>query len=429
MISYSPLSEPGPVRNTHRREGSNNGDSMARQRILLGVTGGIAAYKSAELVRLLKKAGHEVRVVMTRGAKAFVTPMTFQALSGEPVRTSLLDPEAEAGMGHIELAKWAQCVVVVPASANFLARLAGGLADDLLTTVCCATEAPIALAPAMNQAMWRNHRTRRIVGLLEEDPQIRLWGPDQGSQACGDIGPGRMLEPDTLAQLIEQAFGNAVAGSGALAGRRVVITAGPTREPIDPVRYISNHSSGKMGYALAEAARAAGAEVCLVSGPVALPVPAGVELVSVTTAEEMLRASSSAVDRGADLFIATAAVADYRPATCAEQKMKKTRDELALPLVRNPDTLATIAARADAPFTVGFAAETTDVDHYATDKMKRKKLAMIVANDVSAPGIGFNSDDNAVTVFWPGGSRALGPAPKTALARDLITLIVERMHA
>ena len=399
---------------------------MARQNILLGITGGIAAYKSAELVRLLKKADYQVRVVMTRGAEAFVTPMTFQALSGEPVRTSLLDPEAEAGMGHIELAKWADHVVVAPASADFMARLANGMADDLLTTVCSATEAPIALAPAMNQAMWGNHRTQRNLRLLEEDPQITLWGPDQGSQACGDVGPGRMLEPQTLFGLIEHA---AQGGGqpGPLAGRRVVITAGPTREAIDPVRYITNHSSGKMGYAIAEAARAAGATVTLVSGPVNLDVPAGVQVVPVQTAEEMLQAASAEVDKGADLFIATAAVADYRPADCADQKMKKSRESLSLELVRNPDTLATIAARPDAPFTVGFAAETNDVEHYATDKMKRKKLAMIVANDVSTPGLGFNSDQNAVTVFWPGGQQSIGPTSKQAIARSLVTLIADRM--
>lgn len=399
---------------------------MANQNILLGITGGIAAYKSAELVRLLKKAGYQVRVVMTRGAEAFVTPMTFQALSGEPVRTSLLDPEAEAGMGHIELAKWADQVVVAPASADFMARLAQGMADDLLATVCSATEAPIALAPAMNQAMWGNHRTQRNVGLLRDDPQITLWGPDQGSQACGDVGPGRMLEPETLFGLIEQAGGSDGQG-GPLSGRRVVITAGPTREPIDPVRYITNHSSGKMGYAIAEAARAAGATVTLVSGPVALDAPAGVAVVPVETAEDMLQAASAEVDRGADLFIATAAVADYRPADRAGQKVKKSHETIALELVRNPDTLATIAARPDAPFTVGFAAETNDVEQYATDKMKRKKLGMIVANDVSVPGMGFNSDQNAVTVFWPGGQQSIGPTSKHEIARTLVALIADRL--
>jgi len=399
---------------------------MATKRILLGITGGIAAYKSAELVRLLKKDGYEVRVVMTRGAEAFVTAMTFQALSGESVRTSLLDPEAEAGMGHIELAKWADLVVVAPASADFLARLAQGMADDLLTTVCCATEAPIAVAPAMNQAMWRNHRSQRNVRLLEEDPQIRIWGPDQGEQACGDTGPGRMLEPQALAALVsrECSGGN----GGVLAGRRVVITAGPTREPIDPVRYISNHSSGKMGYALAAAARDAGAEVVLVSGPVSIPAPLGVRICPVLTAEDMLREASAQVDEGCDLFVACAAVADYRPGVCATDKIKKTGEEMVLPLVRNPDTLATIAARKDAPFTVGFAAETSEVERYATDKLQRKKLKMIVANDVSAPGLGFNSDHNAVTVFWPGGKESIGPDSKQNIAGRLIGLIGEHLE-
>ena len=398
---------------------------MAARKILLGVTGGIAAYKSAELVRQLKKAGHEVRVVMTRGAEAFVTPLTFQALSGEPVRTSLLDPEAEAGMGHIELAKWAEQVVIAPASADFLARLAQGMADDLLTTVCCATEAPIAVAPAMNQAMWSNGRTQRNMRLLEQDPQITVWGPDQGEQACGDTGPGRMLEPVAILQLLEAHQEAAL--DGQLLGKTVVITAGPTREPIDPVRYISNHSSGKMGFALAAAAREAGARVVLVSGPVTLTAPAGVEVRAVTTAEDMLREASRAVDEGCDLFIATAAVADYRPETCADDKIKKSSEVLSLSLVRNPDTLATIAARDPAPFTVGFAAETTDVARYARDKMQRKKLNMIVANDVSTPGLGFNSENNAVTVFWPGGQESIGPDSKARIARRLLAMIAEHL--
>ncbi|MFN2362266.1 MAG: bifunctional phosphopantothenoylcysteine decarboxylase/phosphopantothenate--cysteine ligase CoaBC [Marinobacter sp.] len=394
---------------------------MAAKRILLGVTGGIAAYKSAELVRLLKKSGHEVRVVLTRGAEAFVTPLTFQALSGEPVRTSLLDPEAESGMGHIELAKWADQVVIAPASADFIARLAQGMADDLLTTLCCATEVPIAVAPAMNQAMWGNGRTRRNINLLGSDPQISLWGPDQGAQACGDVGPGRMLEPAALHDLIVGA------ASGPLAGRRVVITAGPTREPIDPVRYISNHSSGKMGYALAAAARAAGADVVLVSGPVSIAVPPGVEIRDVMTANDMLDEAVRAVDEGCDLFIATAAVADYRPDSCAGDKIKKSDKDMDLSLVRNPDILATIASRNDAPFTVGFAAETRDIERYALDKLKRKKLNMIVANDVSAPGIGFNSDNNIVTVFWQQGHESIGPEPKAVIARRLVALIADQL--
>jgi len=396
---------------------------MAAQRILLGITGGIAAYKSAELVRLLKKAGCEVRVVMTEGATAFVTPLTFQALSGEPVRTSLLDPEAEAGMGHIELAKWADQVVVAPASADFLARLAQGMANDLLTTVCCATEVPVAVAPAMNQAMWKNHRTQRNMALLADDPQISVWGPDQGQQACGDTGPGRMLEPETLAGLVLGQDHNRQVGP--LAGKRLVITAGPTREAIDPVRYISNHSSGKMGYALANAAARAGAQVTLVSGPVSLPVPEGVAVRRVETAEDMLNASQEAVDNGCDIFIATAAVADYRPEYRAGEKIKKSSEAMNLALVRNPDTLASVAGRPDAPFTVGFAAETSDVERYATGKMQRKKLNMIVANDVSVPGLGFNSDQNAVTVFWPEGQESIGPDSKQAIAGRLVALIAK----
>jgi len=395
---------------------------MAVKRILLGVTGGIAAYKSAELVRLLKKSGHSVRVVMTAGAEAFVTPLTFQALSGEPVRTSLLDPEAELGMGHIELAKWADQVVIAPASADFIARLAHGMANDLLTTVCSATEAPIAIAPAMNQAMWRNARTQRNISLLAADHQIALWGPGQGEQACGDTGFGRMLEPAALAELIE-----GKRSEGSLSGKRVVITAGPTREPIDPVRYISNHSSGKMGYALAAAAFSAGAEVTLISGPVNIPVPVGVRVRDVQTAEDMLRESSLAVDEGCDLFIVSAAVADYRPQTRAEQKIKKTEDSMTLSLVKNPDTLATIAARANAPFVVGFAAETNDMARYATKKMQQKKLRMIVANDVSVPGLGFNSENNAVTVFWPGGQESIGPSSKCQIAARLVALFSEHL--
>ena len=405
---------------------------MAGTRILVGVTGGIAAYKTAELVRLLKKAGHQVQVVMTRGAEAFVTPLTFQALSGQPVRTSLLDPEAEAGMGHIELAKWAQRIIVAPASADFMARLAAGMANDLLATVCSAAEVPIALVPAMNQAMWANHRTQRVVTLLQADPQIRLWGPAEGQQACGDNGPGRMLEPEQIMQALAQAQLHVHADNnagGILAGKRLVITAGPTREPIDPVRYISNHSSGKMGYALAIAAHAAGAEVVLVSGPVNLPPPDGIDLRSVITAEQMLETTMTAVDKGCDLFIATAAVADYRPQDYASDKLKKSAAEMMLALVRNPDTLATVAARADAPFTVGFAAETNDVARYALSKMRKKCLDMIVANDVSVPGLGFNSDNNAVSVFAAAGQVDLGPCSKQQIAHELVALIAPRLDA
>lgn len=387
------------------------------RRILLGVTGGIAAYKSAELVRELRRQGHEVQVVMTAGARAFVQPLTFQALSGHAVRESLLDPEAEAGMGHIELAKWADLVLVAPASADVMAKLAQGLADDLLTTVCLATDAPIALAPAMNQAMWRNARTQRNRALLEDDPQFRLWGPEAGDQACGDTGPGRMLEPAVLEREV------AAMAEQPLAGLKVVITAGPTREALDPVRYISNHSSGRMGFALAEAASEQGAAVTLVAGPVEQATPVGVHRIDVTSAREMKEVVDQAVATGADWFIATAAVADYRPLSVADQKLKKQAETHApvIELEENPDILAGVASRTEQrPLTIGFAAETHNVAEYARDKLSRKGLDLIVANDVSEPGLGFNSDLNAVEVFWAGGSQRFEARPKRALARDLI---------
>lgn len=396
------------------------------KRILLGVTGGIAAYKSAELVRELRRQGHEVQVVMTGGARAFVQPLTFQALSGWPVRESLLDPEAEAGMGHIELAKWADLVLIAPASADIMAKLAVGQADDLLTTLCLATEAPIALAPAMNQAMWRNARTQRNRALLADDPQFRIWGPDAGDQACGDTGPGRMLAPAVLAAEV------AALEDQPLSGVRVVITAGPTREALDPVRYISNHSSGRMGFALAEAASAQGAIVTLVAGPVDLPTPTGVTRIDVTSAQDMKDAVDRTVDAGTDWFIATAAVADYRPLTVAEQKMKKqaAADAPVIELEENPDILAGVAARAtNRPLTIGFAAETRNVAEYARDKLQRKRLDFIVANDVSTPGLGFNSDSNAVEVFWADGSERFEVRPKRELARDLLRLFHARRGA
>lgn len=389
------------------------------KRILLGVTGGIAAYKSAELVRELRRQGHEVQVVMTSGAHAFVQPLTFQALSGHPVRESLLDPEAEAGMGHIELAKWADLVLVAPASADVMAKLACGMADDLLTTVCLATQAPIALAPAMNQAMWCNARTQRNRAMLAQDSQFRLWGPEAGDQACGDTGPGRMLEPAVLAQEV------AAMADQPLAGLRLVITAGPTREALDPVRYISNHSSGRMGFALAQAASEQGADVTLVAGPVEQPTPSGVARIDVTSARQMKQAVDQAVSVGADWFIATAAVADYRPITVADQKMKKQAggDAPVIELEENPDILADVAAGTEQrPLTIGFAAETRNVADYARDKLSRKGLDLIVANDVTAPGLGFDSDSNAVEVFWADGSERLEARPKRELARDLIRL-------
>ncbi|WP_207061796.1 bifunctional phosphopantothenoylcysteine decarboxylase/phosphopantothenate--cysteine ligase CoaBC [Motiliproteus sp. SC1-56] len=391
-------------------------EQLSNKRILLGITGGIAAYKSAELCRQFKTAGAEVRVVLTPGGAEFITPLTLQALSGNPVHQQLLDPAAEAGMGHIELAKWADLVVIAPASADMIARLAVGMGNDLLSTLCLATEAPIALAPAMNQAMWRDARTQANVARLAE-LGMKIWGPGVGDQACGDSGPGRMLEPEQLAAEAAACF-----APGLLAGKRITITAGPTREAIDPVRYISNHSSGKMGYALAEAAREAGAEVTLVSGPVSLPAPARVNRIAVNSAEEMLAASLATLDE-CDIFVAAAAVADYRPAEVAEQKIKKRDEQMQIALVKNPDIISTVAGHARRPFCVGFAAETEKLIEHARGKLERKQLDLVVANDVSQPGIGFNSDDNAVTLIDKAGETRLAQASKTQLARELVALI------
>ncbi len=396
---------------------------LTNRRILLGITGGIAAYKSAELTRLLKGAGADVRIVMTQAATEFITPLTLQALSGHPVHQQLLDPEAEAGMGHIELAKWADVILVAPASADFIARFSAGMGDDLLTTLCLATDAPICLAPAMNQAMWRDPRTQDNVRKLSSQG-VALYGPGVGAQACGDTGPGRMLEPEELAEMVAEQFQH-----GALAGKTVYITAGPTREPLDPVRYISNHSSGKMGYALAEAAADAGANVRLISGPVNLPAPPRVEVVSIESAEEMLAASLADIDQ-CDLFIAAAAVADYRPVSVAEHKIKKGSEEIMeLHLIKNPDIVATVAGlRDNRPYTVGFAAETQDVIGYARSKLVRKGLDLIIANDVSNPEIGFNSDDNAVTLVSAETEVSLPQMTKRQLARQLIEQIAQHYH-
>jgi len=412
---------------------------LAKVRVLLGISGGIAAYKSAELTRLLVKAGAEVRVVMTEGAQAFITSLTFQALSGNPVHTHLLDPEAEAGMGHIELAKWADLIVVAPASADVMARLAAGMANDLLTTLCLATDAKVLLAPAMNQAMWHHPATQQNARQLETYG-YQLMGPGQGEQACGDVGFGRMLEPEQLADLITAAAGELqsvpkalMAPKGSLSGKTVTITAGPTREAVDPVRYISNHSSGKMGFALAEAALKAGANVNLIAGPVQIQAPEGVNLISVQSARQMLEASLSVIEQ-TDIFIAAAAVADYRPSAAANQKMKKQpgQNDLVLHLVQNPDIVATVAKHEARPFTVGFAAETQDVEAYAADKLVRKNLDMIIANDVSRTDIGFNSDQNAVTLLWQEEStlQSLSPeqAAKQDLAHDLMYCIASRFH-
>jgi len=389
------------------------------ERILLGVTGGIAAYKSAEIVRRLRERGAEVQVVMTGAARQFVTPLTFQALSGRPVRTDLWDEAAEAAMGHIELARWADRILVAPASADFLARLAHGLASDLLTTLCLATDVPIAVAPAMNRLMWANAATRANVALLAARG-IEVIGPAEGDQACGETGPGRMVEPDVLAAaVIDRA-----ARSGALAGRKVIVTAGPTRECIDPVRFITNRSSGKMGFAVAEAARDAGAEVMLISGPVNVCTPPGVRRVDVETADQMLAAVNENLG-GTDIFIAAAAVSDYRPLQVSTEKIKKTSDSLMLALSRTTDILATVAAGAARPFVVGFAAETQNVERNALAKLEGKNLDMIAANQVGE-GLAFDQDDNALKVYWRGGERELKRAGKARIAAELVALIAER---
>lgn len=359
-----------------------------------------------------------MQVVMTTSARRFVTPLTFQALCGRAVRTELWDSAAEAAMGHIELARWAELVLVAPASADFLSRLAGGRADDLLATLCLATEAPIALAPAMNRVMWGNPATQANVAVLRERG-VRILGPAEGDQACGEVGPGRMLEPDGIADLAE----TLLTRSGPLSGRRVLITAGPTRERIDPVRFVSNRSSGKMGFAVAQAARAAGAEVVVVSGPVSLPTPAGVRRIDVESAADMLGAVLKEVG-DADIFISTAAVADYRPARPPDHKIKKSTEKLAVEMERTVDIIATVAARPTRPFIVGFAAETEAVEQNARAKMLKKNLDMIAGNEVGHDKA-FDCPDNELVVLWRGGRRELGRAPKTALARELVALIAD----
>lgn len=394
--------------------------------VLLGVSGGIAAYKSPDLVRRLRERGHQVRVVMTRGAQEFITPLSLAAVSGQAVHTALLDPRAEAAMSHIELARWADVVLIAPASADVIARLAHGLADDLLSTLCLATDAAIVLAPAMNRRMWAAAATRANVDTLRARG-VRLLGPGSGDQACGETGEGRMLEPAELAAELDALLATDSREPG-LAGLGVLITAGPTREAIDPVRYISNHSSGKMGYAVAAAARAAGASVILVSGPSDLPAPPGIERVQVESAEQMHAAVLSRVE-GCDIFIAAAAVADYRPVEISEQKIKKKGQRLEIALVRNVDILADIAGRDHAPFTVGFAAETEKLESHAREKLTAKRLDMIAANPVGGPSPGFGADTNRLRVFWKDGEADLGEALKTELAERLVALVAERFRA
>lgn len=396
---------------------------LSNRHFIIGLSGGIAAYKGAELVRLLKKQGAKVRVIMTRGAQEFITPLTLQALSGEPVHTELLDASAEAGMGHIELARWADAVLIAPATADLIARLASGRADDLLTTVALATPAPLFVAPAMNQQMWRNPATCHNIGQLQA-LGVTVLGPAQGEQACGDVGAGRLLEPETLLAALQQRF-----SSGALAGQRVVITAGPTREAIDPVRYLTNHSSGKMGFAIARAAHAAGADTVLISGPVNLDTPEGVERINVSSAVDMLAATEIALTTTTDIFIASAAVADYRPMNIAMQKVKKSTASLQLELVRNPDIVATVAASSNRPkYVVGFAAETQNLAQYAESKRRNKGLDMICANDVARSDIGFNSDQNALLLYEASGVTELARASKLVIAEQLIAIIASRLQ-
>lgn len=393
--------------------------TLAGKNILLGISGGIAAYKCAELTRRLIERGAAVRVVMTQAAEAFITPLTMQAVSGQPVSDSLFDPAAEASMGHIELAKWADLVLLAPATADLIARVSAGMGNDLLSTLVLATDAPVALAPAMNQQMYRNVATQENIATLTRRG-FELWGPDAGEQACGDIGPGRMLEPMAIVHHCEQFF-----GPKPLQGKRVLLTAGPTREALDPVRYISNHSSGKMGFALASAAAKLGADVTLVAGPVSLHTPAGVTRLDVESARDMHEVVMTHAQHH-DVFIGCAAVADYRAQHVSEQKMKKTaeNDSMTITMVKNPDIVASVAALTEhRPFTVGFAAETQDVADYARSKLLKKNLDMICANDVSVAGQGFNSDDNALTVYWNDCEHALPLASKNQLAHSLMLLI------
>ena len=403
---------------------------LTNKRILLGVTGGIAAYKSAELIRRMQDEGADVRVVMTAAAQEFITPLTLQALSGHPVATTLLDAETESVMGHIELARWADLILIAPASADFIARIAGGQGDDLLTTLCLAADGAMAIAPAMNQAMWRNPATARNVVDIRTKGFL-IFGPDEGLQACGEVGPGRLLDIEGLVDAVAGVF-----PSQALRGRHVVITAGPTREAIDPVRFISNHSSGKQGYALAEAARDAEARVTLISGPTQLEAPDRVTRIDVISADDMYHAAIAAID-DCDIFIGVAAVADYKPVLPADQKIKKSdapsNRSITIELIENSDIIAAVAGHPERPYTVGFAAETQDVVQYARGKLDKKNLDMIVANDVSGSDRGFNSENNQTTVLYRAGTdvreEALPLMSKGNVARRIIELIVEQTGA
>lgn len=395
--------------------------SLAGKKIVLGISGGIAAYKAPELVRRLRDRGADVRVAMTEAAKAFITPLSLQAVSGYPVSDSLLDPAAEAAMGHIELGKWADLVILAPATADLIARVAAGMANDLVSTICLATPSPVAVVPAMNQQMYRAAATQHNLEVLASRGLL-LWGPDSGSQACGDIGPGRMLDPLTIVDLAAAHFSPV----NDLQHLNIMITAGPTREPLDPVRYITNHSSGKMGFAIAAAAARRGANVTLVSGPVSLATPAWVKRIDVTTALEM-EAAVQGLAQQQHIFIGCAAVADYRAAAIADEKIKKQGDELTIKMVKNPDIVAGVAALTEhRPYVVGFAAETNNVEEYARQKRARKNLDLICANDVSQSNQGFNSDNNALHLFWQDGDKHLPLKSKEELGHLLLDEIVTR---
>lgn len=396
--------------------------TLQNKKIVLGLSGGIAAYKAPELVRRLKDQGADVRVVMTQSAKAFVSALSLQAVSANPVADSLLDPAAELAMGHIELAKWADLILIAPATANTIAKLTHGLADDLLTTICLATDVPIAIAPAMNQQMWHNKITQANVALLKKY-EFLFFGPGAGEQACGDVGLGRMLDIPELVELTCEFFQQH--SNLALAGQHWVITAGPTREAIDPVRYISNHSSGKMGYAIAEAAANMGAKVTVISGPVNILPPKQCDVVNVDSAESMHKQALNLAEK-ANVFIACAAVADYRVATIAEHKLKKTddNDQLTIQLIKNPDIVADVAKLAKKPFVVGFAAETQDVEKYALGKLNKKNLDLICANNVAIAGQGFNSENNTITIYSKNDKIALPLLSKKEIATNLVKEII-----
>ena len=390
--------------------------SLTNKHVIVGISGGIAAYKSAEIVRRLQDLGAEVRVVMTTAATEFIRPLTLQALSGHPVHTDLLDEQAEAAMGHIELARWADLLLIAPASANFISTMVHGGADSLLGAIYLATSAKVVVAPAMNQAMWSHPATTENIKILKSRDVVILK-PDNGPQACGDVGPGRLQQPQQLVDQLVDIF-----ECGLLAGKKVVITAGPTRESIDPVRYISNHSSGKMGYALASSLAEAGAKVTLISGPVTVQCPERCQLISVVSAEDMLKASIAAAKQ-ADIFIGAAAVADYRPVNIEKQKIKKRDDHISLELQKNPDIITTIASTYNHLYLVGFAAETENIEPFAKDKLQRKQLNAIIVNDVSRSDIGFNTDDNEVIWIDKHASKSLGKKSKSQLAREIVALI------